>query len=415
VSALSELAIIELRWPAYLLAFVGALTIAWVVTPLLLKLALRRQLLDVPDERKAHESPVPYLGGIAIVVGFAGLCLAAGLINQSEAVLAELGVLLGVGLVLAMIGLADDLRGGLDPWLRLSVEVSAGVLVFVSGNGAAFTAVPEPVNSAVTVLWVVGITNAINLLDNMDGLSAGVGALAALTFALVAGLNGQYLVAGLAAGLAGCAVGFLRHNFHPAKIYMGDAGSLFLGFLLAILGLKLQLTDTPPVVSMFVPVLVLGVPVFDTTLVTWQRLRHGRNPMQGGRDHASHRLVWIGIPVPVTVSLLYATAVSLSWLAILLVRLDTVSGILLIGFVLTAGALLMGLLAAVPVYDNSRQRRAMLRVVRHHEPEPEAPAATAEAPGVVPDRAALRSARANGAPSFHEQTGSTQLGRIDRV
>jgi UDP-GlcNAc:undecaprenyl-phosphate GlcNAc-1-phosphate transferase len=400
---LSDLAVIELRWPAYVLAFVGALTIAWVVTPLLLRFALRRELLDVPTERKGHDSPVPYLGGLAIVAGFSMLCLAAGLLTQSASVITQLGVLLGAGLLLATLGLADDLRGGISPTLRVLVEAATGVLVFATGNGAAFSGVPDAVNLAVTVLWVVGITNAFNLLDNMDGLSAGIATVAGLAFAVIAGLHGQYLVAGLAAGLAGCAAGFLRHNFHPAKIYMGDAGSLFLGFLLAVLGLKLQLTDTPPLVAVFVPMLVLGVPVFDTTLVTWQRLRHGRSPFQGGRDHASHRLVWVGIPVPVTVWLMYAAAISLGWLAILLSRLDTVSGLLLVGFVLTAGALLMGLLAAVPVYENSRQRRAMLQVVRHHEPEPEAPAATADTPETVAGRLDAESAHANRTAAVQEQ------------
>jgi UDP-GlcNAc:undecaprenyl-phosphate GlcNAc-1-phosphate transferase len=368
----------ELQWPAYVAAFLGSLAIAWVLTPLLLRVALRRELLDVPDGRKAHESPVPYLGGLAIVAGFSALSLAAAAVERAPQVLAQLGVLLGAGLVLAVVGLVDDLRGGLNHWFRLSVEIGAGVLVFVTGSGAALPGLPGWVDLAVTVVWVVGITNAFNLLDNMDGLSAGIAAIASVALSLIAALNGQYLVAALAAGLAGCATGFLRHNFHPAKIYMGDAGSLFLGFLLAVLGLKLRLTETPPVVALFVPVLVLGLPIFDTTLVTWQRLRHGRSPVQGGRDHASHRLVWVGIPVPVTVGLLYAAAVSLGWLAVLLARLDTVSGLLLIGFVLAAGAVLMGLLAAVPVYENSRQRRAMLQVVRQHEPEPAAPAATAE-------------------------------------
>lgn len=368
----------DLRWPLYVAAFLGPLAVAWVLTPLLLKVALRRELLDVPDERKAQESPVPYLGGLAIVAGFSTLTLTAAAVDRAPAVLAELGVLLGTGLVLALVGLVDDLRGGLNHVFRLAVEIGAGLAVYATGSGAELAGVPNVVDLLVTVLWVVGITNAFNLLDNMDGLSAGIAAIASAFLALIAALNGQYLVAALAAGVAGCATGFLRHNFHPAKIYMGDAGSLFLGFLLAVLGLKLQLTDTPPLVALFVPVLVLGLPIFDTTLVTWQRLRHGRNPTQGGRDHASHRLVWVGIPVPVTVGLLYAAAVSLGWMAALLARLDTVSGLLLISFVLTAGAVLLGLLAAVPVYDNSRRRRAMLQVVREHEPEPAAPAATAQ-------------------------------------
>jgi UDP-GlcNAc:undecaprenyl-phosphate GlcNAc-1-phosphate transferase len=358
-----------LTWPAYLAAFAGALAVAWILTPLLLKVAIARQVLDAPDERKAQSSPVPYLGGVAIVAGFSAMCLAAAAYDRAPSVLLELGSLLGIGLVLALMGLLDDLRGGISFKLRLLVEVAAGVAVFATGSG---TDLPGPVgvDVAITVLWVVGITNAFNLLDNMDGLSAGVAAIAAASFCLIAALNGQFLVAALAAGTAGCAAGFLRHNFHPAKIYMGDAGSLFLGFLLAVLGLKLTLEQTPAAVALFVPLLVLGLPVFDTTLVTWQRLAHGRSPFQGGRDHASHRLVWVGIPVPVAVCLLYATTLALGWLALILARLDTTSGLLLVAFVLTVGTFLLGLLAAVPVYDNSRQRRAMLQVVRQHEPEP---------------------------------------------
>ena len=357
-----------LGWPAYAAAFAGSLAVAWMLTPLLLKVAIARQVHDVPDHRKAQTSPVPYLGGIAIVAGFSAMCLAAAALTHAGSVLLELGVLLGVGLVLAVMGLLDDLRGGLSPVLRLIVEIGAGVVVWATGSGSDLTAGPV-LDLLVTVLWVVGITNAFNLLDNMDGLSAGVAAIAAGAFCLIAGLNGQYLVAALAAGTAGCATGFLRHNFHPAKIYMGDAGSLFLGYLLAVLGLKLTLTGTPNVVALFVPLFVLGVPLFDTTLVTWQRLTHGRSPMQGGRDHASHRLVWVGIPVPVAVCLLYAATLALAWLAVLLARLDVMSGLLLVGFVLTVGVFLLALLAAVPVYDNSRQRRAMLQVVRPYEPE----------------------------------------------
>jgi UDP-GlcNAc:undecaprenyl-phosphate GlcNAc-1-phosphate transferase len=360
-----------LHWPEYAAAFLGSLVVAWLLTPLLLAVAMRQQVLDVPDERKAQTSPVPYLGGIAIVGGFSAMVFTAAALNRNTSVLVDLAFLLGTGLVLATMGLLDDLRGGISPYVRLLVEIAAGVVVFQTGSGALLGG-PRGLDLAVTVLWVVGVTNAFNLLDNMDGLSAGIAAIAAGAFALLAGLHGQYLVAALAAGTAGCAAGFLRHNFHPARIYMGDAGSLFLGYLLAVIGLKITLTGTPAAVAMWVPLLVLGVPIFDTTLVTWQRLAHGRNPMKGGRDHASHRLVWVGVPVPVAVCLLYAAGIFLGWLAVLLARLDTTSGLLLVAFVLTVGLFLLGLLAAVPVYENSRQRRAMLRVVREHDPEEQA-------------------------------------------
>lgn len=378
VSASSLHALFELEWLAYILAFGGSFAVAWVLTPMLVRFAVRRGHPGAPAADGAVSSPVPYLGGLAIVASFSVLCATAAALSSTVAVLAELAVLLLLALLLATTGLVDDLRGGISPLVRVAVEVVAGALVFVSGSGVAISATPAWVDLVLTVVWVVGITNAINLLDNMDGLSAGVATVASLTFALIAALNAQYLVAALAAGVGGCAAGFLRHNFYPAKIYMGDAGSLFLGFLLAVLGLKLQLSATPQLIAIFVPIFVLGLPIFDTTIVVWQRLRHGRSPFLGGRDHVSHRLVWIGIPVPVAVVLLYGAAISLGWLALILVRLDTSAGALLVGFVITVGFGLMRLLAAVPVYANSRQRQTMLRLVKRHEPEPPESAISAE-------------------------------------
>jgi UDP-GlcNAc:undecaprenyl-phosphate GlcNAc-1-phosphate transferase len=271
---------------------------------------------------------------------------------------------------LAIVGLLDDLTG-LHPFLRLAVEILAGLVVYFTDPGISIPG-PRWLDIVITVLWVVGVTNAFNLLDNMDGLSAGVATISALSFCVIAGINGQFLVAALSAAVAGCAAGFLRHNFHPAKIYMGDAGSLFLGFLLAALAVRLKLVDAPPSVALFVPVLVLGVALFDTTLVTVNRLHHRLNPMNGGRDHMSHRLVWVGIPVPVSVGLIYALAASLGFLGVLLSRLDRTSGLMLVGFVMVVAFATMGLLSAVPVYETSRRKQTMLRVVRDHELEPPA-------------------------------------------
>jgi UDP-GlcNAc:undecaprenyl-phosphate GlcNAc-1-phosphate transferase len=352
----------------YVAAFAVSAALAWGLTPLMLRVALRRGVLDVPDERKAQTSPVPYLGGLAIVLAFSVTVLVAGFVTNPPSGLPALAAVLGMALVLALMGLVDDLRG-LNPYLRLVVEASAGVLVYLTDPGITFPG-PQWLDVLVTVLWVVGVTNAFNLLDNMDGLSAGIATLAGLSFCVLAAVNGQFLVAALSAAVAGCASGFLRHNFHPAKIYMGDAGSLFLGFLIAFLAVRLKLVEAPPAVALFVPVIVLGVPLLDTTLVTVTRLRHGRSPMQGGRDHTSHRLVWIGLPVPVAVGLIYALGASLGFLALLLSRLDLTSGLMLVGFVLTVGTGTFGLLCAVPVYESSRRRTTMLRVVREHETEP---------------------------------------------
>jgi UDP-GlcNAc:undecaprenyl-phosphate GlcNAc-1-phosphate transferase len=357
----------------YLAAFVAPLVLAWVLTPLAMRAALRYQAMDEPGERKAQVQAVPYLGGVAIVVAFSLSVLAAAAVRgamggAAGSELGTLAILLGTGLLLALLGLVDDLRG-VGVVLRLLAEVGAGIVVVVSGSGATLIGNPL-LDGIATVVWVVLIVNAVNLLDNMDGLSAGVVAIASGTFFVLAVTQGQFLVAALSAALAGCAVGFLRHNFHPAKIYMGDAGSLFLGFLLAILATRIELVDSPPLVALFVPLLVLGVALFDTTLVVIERLRHGRSPFQGGRDHTSHRLVFLGLPVPVTVGLIYGTAIALAWLALLLRQLPTGPGLMLVAFVLTAGVAMLVLLRAVPVYDNSKRRRTMIRLVSEHDGEP---------------------------------------------
>lgn len=358
----------ELAGWSYLGIFAGALALSLLLTPLALSLALRRQILDQPGGHKSHTSPIPYLGGTAIVGAFAVAVGIGSLVRPPESGRDELLVILGLALGLAVMGLVDDLRG-LNPWLRLAVQFAAGGGVAASGVGVAVFGW-EPLNIALTVIWVVGITNAFNLLDNMDGLSAGVATIAAGWFFVIAVMNGQFLVAGLSIGLAGCALGFLRHNFHPARIYMGDAGSLFLGFLLSVIGLRLRF-DAPQEISFLVPILVLGVAIFDTTLVSVTRLLHRKSPLSGGRDHTSHRLVFVGIPVPATVALIYTGAVSVGWLALVISRIDQGTGYLLMAWVLSVAAFLGVLLGRTPVYETSKRRRMMIQEVVEHEVEPD--------------------------------------------
>jgi UDP-GlcNAc:undecaprenyl-phosphate GlcNAc-1-phosphate transferase len=360
-------------------AFLGSLALAWVLTPLMLRVALRLQVLDHPGERKAQSSPIPYLGGVAIVGAFSATVLTAAVALRPAAGLGALAAVLGAALLLAAVGLVDDLRG-LGPAVRVLLELGAGYLVWRTGPGLLPVG-PEWLDAVLTVVWVVLVTNSINLLDNMDGLSAGVTAIASASFFLVAAVNGQYLVAALAAALTGCAVGFLRHNFHPATIYMGDAGSLFLGFMLAFLGTRIRPDTNDSLWPLLVPVLILGVALLDTSLVTVDRLRHGRSPLQGGRDHVSHRLVWVGLPVPVAVCLLYTAGAALGWLSLVVQRTDATSGAMITGFVVALGAALFVLLSKVPVYENSKQRQSMVRLVRAHESEPQAPDAVSVPPG----------------------------------
>ncbi len=337
----------------YAAVFGASLVLAFVLTPVALAFAERRMILDHPADHKGHESPIPYLGGLAIVVALSLAAVAAAVVRPPSSGFDELAAVLGIAVVLSVVGLLDDLRG-LGPIVRVIVEAGAGLGVWAVGAGVDFTG-SEPFDAVVTILWVVGITNAFNLLDNMDGLSAGVAVIAATSFFVLAQINGQFLVAALSVALAGCALGFLRHNFHPAKIYMGDAGSLYLGFVLAYVGLKLRF-DAPDEITFLVPILVLGVPILDTTLVTAARLRHGRSPFLGGQDHISHRLVRLGLPVRGAVGTIYVAAATLGTLAFVVSRVDRTSAYILAGLVTALGILGAFALGLVPVYDRDATR-----------------------------------------------------------
>jgi UDP-GlcNAc:undecaprenyl-phosphate GlcNAc-1-phosphate transferase len=223
------------------------------------------------------------------------------------------------------MGLIDD-RWGLRPLIKLVGQILAALLLSISGVMVGVFHQPI-LNLMATVLWVVFITNAINLLDNMDGLAGGVSAIAAAHFALMCSFSGQYLVGALAIAVLGACLGFLFYNLNPANIFMGDSGSLFLGFTLAATGIKLSFPENVTFVTWMVPVLVMGVPIFDTTLVTLSRLRRGLNPLTTpGRDHVSHRLVSAGMRRREAVLTVYVASFVLGLLAIFVTRASVVEG-----------------------------------------------------------------------------------------
>ena len=339
-------------WWQYLGVFLGSLVLSLFFTPLAIRIAMRNRILDQPGDHKSHSTPVPYLGGVAIVVSFAAVVAGTAAIDSSTRGTDELVQVLAIGLGLALIGLIDDLRK-LPALLRLGLEISAGWFVFALDLGVSFMG-SSTLNALVTVVWVVGLVNAFNMSDNMDGLSAGLATIAAGSFFAVAAANGQFLVAALSAALAGCAIGFLRSNFFPARIYMGDAGAYFLGFMIAYLGLKVQFLSSPSNNTFLVPILIVSVVIFDTTLVVCARLYHRISPLQGGKDHTSHRLVKVGLPVPVAVGLIYVAAVAVGVVAFVVARIDDTSGWILAVFVCTVMFAFGSLLALVPVYESSR-------------------------------------------------------------
>ena len=307
-----------------LVVFALALAGTLVATPLARRLAWRLGVTAQPSANRFHSRPTPLLGGLAIYA--AVILVMAGAAGRTE--IRELAGILGGASLVALLGAWDD-RRPLSPYAKLAGEaVAAGVLI-ASGvqvsllgqrlGGSLGTAA----DLALTLLWVVALTNAANLLDNMDGALAGVTLVAASAIALLAQGCGQLLVAPLAAALAGACLGFLAYNRSPASIFMGDAGSLFLGFVLAALGIKLRFPGQSPAASWMVPVLALAIPLFDTLLVVLSRLRRGLNPLKhGGKDHLAHRLVAGGASPREAVQTLWLLGCAAAALALYVGRLD---------------------------------------------------------------------------------------------
>ncbi len=303
--------------------FLIALTLTAVSTPWIRRLAFQIGLVDVPEARKLHQESMPLLGGVAIILGAVGALLLIVVLLYGRLPRSVAGVLLASSVV-AFSGLLDD-RRGLPAWSKLAAQF-AGFLILVAFGIRVRLPIPEFLNYAITFLWLAGISNAINFLDNMDGLSAGVSAVAAAFILLLAALNNQFLVAALAAAVLGACLGFLRYNFYPAKIFMGDAGSLFLGFLLAVLAMQLRFPQNSNLVTWMVPIFVLGLPVFDTTLVVISRLRRGVSPNTAGKDHVSHRLVTMGLTVRETVFFLYLVGGALGLIAVYVTQATILEG-----------------------------------------------------------------------------------------
>ena len=312
--------------------FVGATVFSLLLVPAVREFARSRQIHDNPGGHKSHRSPVPYLGGVAMALSFSAamvvgvavwrsarlengdLNLALGnLITQGDGLVRELVVMLGVALLFSLMGLVDDLRG-LSPWLRFCVGLGLATSVVLFGISLN-SPLPAWADGVISVVWILGMTNAFNLLDNIDGLAAGTAAVASGSFFFIAVINEQQFSALLAIGLAGAMLGFLRSNFHPASIYMGDAGSLFIGFMMAYLGLKMRTTVTE-IPQLFAPVVVLGVAVLDTTVVVVSRVRRGVSPFTGGQDHLSHRFLRLGLSVRRSVTSLLVASVALGVLAV---------------------------------------------------------------------------------------------------
>src|SRR5260221_10677087 len=283
---------------AGLLAFLIASSASLLLTVPVRALAIRVGMVDLPGPRKVPLKPIRLLGALAM---YGGVMLAILIVFDGAARAQVIGIVSGATLV-TVVGFLDD-RG----WLHHQIKLFAGmplaaVILLASGiHAQVFSLVVHGslgywLDAALTIVWVVGITASFSILDHMDGLCAGVAAMASVFFAMLAYLNGQTLVTTLPASILGAAAGFLRWNFKPAKIFMGDGGAMFLGYLMATLGLKLRLENSNYLSAWLAPILILGVTIFDTTLVTISRSRRGLLPFATpGKDHAAHRLSNLGL------------------------------------------------------------------------------------------------------------------------
>jgi UDP-GlcNAc:undecaprenyl-phosphate GlcNAc-1-phosphate transferase len=321
----------------YVAAFAVALATSLAATPVARRLALRFDVLDHPGGRKAHGDAVPYLGGLGIILAFSAAMALGSLARGIEPGYTKMAVILGGAVVLAGMGLWDDLRG-VPGWVKAGFIVPLAVGVYAAGIRAdPFDY--EPLNFLLTVGWVAGIVNAVNFLDNMDGLTAGISAIAAGYFAALGALSGQVLVTALSAAVMGCALGFLWYNRPPARIFMGDTGTLFLGWLLAVIALDLRFENLQRV-TFFVPVAVLAVPIFDTLLISFSRLRRRLSPLTPGLDHTSHRLVRLGLPHAAAVGLHYFAGITAGWLGVVIAYARPLTAYLLMGWLVAVGLFL---------------------------------------------------------------------------
>ncbi|GFN22763.1 glycosyltransferase family 4 protein [Thermanaeromonas sp. C210] len=306
-----------------------AFSLSVLLTPILRGVAPRIGALDRPDPRKVHNKVMPRLGGVAIFAGFVAAYLAGGMYYPSFQ-----GLLWGASLIL-VVGLVDDIRG-LSPRWKLAGQVAAALVVALFGARVEFLTNPfdgflflGKLAIPVTVFWLVSVTNALNLVDGLDGLAAGTALIASVTMAVVAWLEGETRVAFLALALAASILGFLPYNFYPASIFMGDSGSMFLGLTLATLAV-LGLTKSATVISLFIPVLILGIPILDTFFAIVRRFLNRRPIFQPDKGHLHHCLMAYGLTQKQAVLAIYLVNLCLGASAVLLTRLTTDQGVIIL-------------------------------------------------------------------------------------
>lgn len=317
-------------------SFVIAFVFSFAMTPVVKRFAFKIKAIDVPrDNRRMHKRPIPRLGGLAIIFGFMVSILCFGEMTKSLA-----ATLIGA-MIIAVMGIVDDVKA-LDAKPKFLIQIIAALIVVLFGelrikvftnpiiwSGLPYIVLPEWVSIVFSVLWIVFITNAVNFIDGLDGLAAGVSAIMTVSMVFIAGRLGEYSVAIIGTALMGACFGFLPYNFNPAKIFMGDTGSTFLGFILATLSIQ-GVFKSYAVISFAVPLLILGLPLFDAIFAMIRRIMKGQSPMHADRGHLHHRLIDMGFSQKQTVFILYAISGVLGITAVILAESGALRAVLLL-------------------------------------------------------------------------------------
>lgn len=307
-------------WVKLLLAAAVAFGISFLMTPPVKAFAEKVGAIDVPrDGRRVHDHPIPRMGGLAIFLGFV-----VSMLLFVDMTMPITGILLGA-VVIAVMGAVDDIVS-LNPWVKLAGQVLAAAVAIRCG--VVFQVISNPLSNTgmieigwlsipLTMLWIVGCTNAVNLVDGLDGLAVGVSAISALTMLMVALFVSEPGVSVILAALLGACVGFMPYNLNPAKIFMGDVGSQFLGFVLSTVSI-VGLFKLHAIITFLVPLLALAVPLADTVFAFFRRILHGQSPFHADRGHFHHRLLAMGMSQKQVVAVLYGVSAILGLIAVLL-------------------------------------------------------------------------------------------------
>jgi UDP-GlcNAc:undecaprenyl-phosphate GlcNAc-1-phosphate transferase len=304
----------------YLLLGVISLIAVGLLTPIMRLVANRYGVVDTPSEsHKTHKSPVPYLGGVGIAIGVVGVTYLASLASDfsRETFFLASSVLIPA-IVMGVVGLIDDLRK-LSPWPRFILQSLFGIAIsalLVATNTLGSPFGNNWIDIPITTLFIVGITNSINFFDNIDGGASGALAIAAIFLFILSFQSGQFLIAALSVVIAGATLGFLLWNKPPARIYMGDAGALFLGILIGSLAIRFDPNPIDRIASFAIPLLLLAIPILDTSVAVASRIRRRISPFQGGIDHLSHRLIRMGFNKRQSVLILWIGSILFGSLAI---------------------------------------------------------------------------------------------------